>query len=485
VTAAAAGPGAAAVPAPAGLRLRPDPGLVTHASGTVLMGGSPLRLLRLGPRGAQLVRSWWDGEPVPDRPAARALARRLLEVGMAHPDPAGGPAPDAVTVVIPVRDRAVELARCLAGLAGLRVIVVDDASADPRPVAAAAAAAGARYLRRPRNGGPGAARNTGLAAVTTPLVAFVDSDCVPRPGWLAPLLPHFSDPLVAAVAPRIVAHEQGSGWLARYENVSASLDMGPAESIVRPGARVSYVPGAAHIVRRDAAAGGFAEDMPVGEDVDFIWRLAAAGWHVRYEPRGAMGHQHRVRLGEWLRRRRDYGTSAAPLELRHPGTVPAMSMSGWSALAWVAALAGHPAGAAVLTGGTTAVLARRLRPFTGEAAWPVAGRLAAGGTLAAGRVLGQTLTRTWWPLAVPAAVAFPRLRLPLAALAVVPPALEYRQRRPPMDAPGWVSARILEDLAYCAGVWQGCLAHRTTRPLQPALWWRSSPAEPASPRPAS
>jgi mycofactocin system glycosyltransferase len=308
-------------PAPAGLCLRPDRDLLSLAGGTVLVGGSPLRLLRLGPRGAALVRGWWDGVPVPGRPAAQALARRLLDTGLAHPDPVGGPpgpGPGEVTAVIPVHDRPAGLARCLAGLNGMRVVVVDDGSADHAAVAAVSAAAGAVCLRRARRGGTGAARNTGLAAARTPLVAFVDSDCVPRPGWLTPLLRHFADPAVGAVAPRIVAHEQGSGWLARYEGAASALDMGPAESIVQPGARVPYVPGAALLVRRAAAARGFAEDMPVGEDVDFVWRLSAAGWHVRYEPRAAVGHQHRVRLRDWLRRRRDYGTSAAPGR-RRPG----------------------------------------------------------------------------------------------------------------------------------------------------------------------
>ena len=133
-----------------------------------------------------------------------------------------------------------------------------------------AAAAGARVLRRPVNGGPAAARNTGLAAAETPLVAFLDSDCVPGPGWLDALLPHFADPAVGAVAPRIVPHEAGRSWLARYEGASSTLDMGQRPSIVRPGSRVPYVPGAALVVRKEAAGAGFAEDMRVGEDVDFV-----------------------------------------------------------------------------------------------------------------------------------------------------------------------------------------------------------------------
>ncbi len=378
--------GAAPRGATEGLRLRPDPGLRTLRGGTILLGGSPLRMLRLGPAGTRHVAGWWHGAPVAAAPGAQALARRLLWIGIAQPVPAGGPGPGDVTVVIPVRDRIAELALCLAGLSGYRVIVVDDGSRDPAAVAAAATAAGAHVVRRAVNGGPAAARNTGLAAVDTPLVAFLDSDCVPVPGWLDPLLPHFADPAVAAAAPRIVpyAPDGAAGWLARYEGVSSTLDMGQVPSIVRPGSKVPYVPGAALVVRVAAAggkdAGGFAEHLPVGEDVDFVWRLAGLGWHVRYEPAAAVAHQHRVRLASWFSRRMEYGTSAAPLELRHPGTLPAVAMSGWSATAWAAAALGHPLAGAGIVAAATGLLARRLAPLTGAGAgrrppgWPPAGR---------------------------------------------------------------------------------------------------------------
>jgi mycofactocin glycosyltransferase len=469
---------------PAELCLIPDPGSRLLAGGTVLVGGSPVRVLRLTPSGARHVADWWRGAPVSRNPKARTLARRLLDTGIAHPDrgsliSAGrGPHPDQVTVVIPVRDRHAELARCLAGLKQLpNVIVVDDCSGDSAAVASAAAAAGARALRRAVNGGPGAARNTGLAAADTPFVAFLDSDCVPHPGWLDPLLPHFADPAVGAVAPRIVPHEDGRTWLARYEGASSTLDMGAHASIVRPGSRVPYVPGAALVVRRTAAGSGFAADMQVGEDVDFAWRLAAAGWRVRYEPAAAMPHQHRVRLRAWFARRKDYGTSAAALERRHPGAARPLAASGWTALAWLAAVAGRPAVGAVLTGSGTALLARRLAQVTGEdwplpatsTAWRLAGRLAAGGTLAAARPLGSAISRTWWPVAVPAAVAVRRLRLPLATLVLAPPLLDWLDRRPPLDPARYVAARLLDDVGYSLGVWQGCIGRRTIRPLLPVL----------------
>jgi mycofactocin glycosyltransferase len=501
-------PAPADLPAPVGLRLQPDPSLQTLDGGGVLLGGAPFRIVRLAPAGVRLVAGWWRGEPVPDEPGARALARRLLTAGMAHPDfsappPAPGPGPQSgpgpqpepadVTVVIPVRDRPAALARCLVGCRGLRVTVVDDGSVDAAAVADIAAAAGARCLRLPVSVGPGGARNAGLALAGTPFTAFVDSDCVPQPGWLAPLLQHFRDPAVAAVGPRIVAAdpdpatgpESGSrpaarGWLAAYEQVRSALDMGPSPSIVRPGARVPYLPAATLVVRTDTVAGGFAADMPVGEDVDFVWRLAEAGWQVRYEPAARVGHDHRVRLAAWFARRRDYGTSAAPLELRHPGRVPAVSMSGWSALAWLAAVGGQPAAGVSVLAVTTALLARRLAPVTGEA-WPVSLRLAGGGTVLAGRLLGSALSRTWWPAALPVALAVRRARLPLAALTLAAPLLDWREQRPPMDPVRYTAGRLLDDLAYSLGVWQGCAEHKTVRPLLPALWWRSDRSAPGGP----
>ena len=496
----------------------------------MLVGGSPVRVLRLTQAGARQVAAWFAGAPVPSGASARRLARRLLDAGIAHPDFAarGGPAGDPgsagvrssadriganpvadvsrcpgpadVTVVIPVRDRHAELARCLSGLRDLpRVIVVDDASADPRAIKRIAAAHGAAVIHRPVNGGPAAARNTGLGAADTGFVAFLDSDCVPRPGWLDGLLPHFTDPAVGAVAPRIVPHENGTGWLARYEGASSTLDMGARPSPVRPGARVSYVPGAALVVRKAASGEGFRDGMYVGEDVDFVWRMSAAGWRVRYEPGAVMGHDHRVTFRAWFSRRADYGTSAAALEELHPGAVRPLYASWWTAGAWAAALAGRPVTAAALTAAAAALLARRLSGVTGErwpfpdwpvdnskrrlrlalppdsAAWPLAARLAGGGTIAAARPLGSAVSRTWWPAAIPAALAVRRLRLPLAALVLAPPLLDWAGRRPPLDPARYVAARLLDDAAYSLGVWQGCLARRTVRPLLPVIGGKRPP----------
>jgi hypothetical protein len=109
------------------------------------------------------------------------------------------------------------------------------------------------------------------------------------------------------------------------------------------------------------------------------------------------------------------------------------------------------------------------RPGGGADAWRLAVRLAGGGTLAAGRPIGSALSRTWWPIAIPAAIAFPRLRRPVAALILAPPLLDWADRRPPLDPARYVAARLLDDAAYSLGVWQGCLKRRTIRPLLPVI----------------
>ncbi|MGW6898955.1 mycofactocin biosynthesis glycosyltransferase MftF [Streptomyces sp. NPDC054919] len=463
---------------PAGFRLRPDPGLSLLRGGRVLLGGSPYRLIRLADKAVPKVAGWLSGEPVQEGGSWALLARRLLNAGMAHPVPSAGPLPLSVAVVIPVRDRIGPLARCLAGLAdGPHVIVVDDGSARPEAVEEVARSAGARYVRRASNGGPAAARNTGLGVAGTDLVAFVDSDCVPQSGWLDALLPHFADAAVSAVAPRIVAYDSGGrsrrGLLDAYEREHSALDMGDQAASVRPGSAVSYVPSAALVVRRDAVGSGFDESMRVGEDVDLIWRLAAAGHHIRYEPAATVAHQHRTGARQWLAQRVQYGTSSAPLAARHPGQLPVLSMAGWSAVVWGLVLTRHAGLASVVTVGMTAALARKLAAWSDEP-WRLAARLAGGGTVRAGGQVGRSLTRAWWPVALSAAVVVPRLRLPFTAVALLAPLQEYRRSRPSMRLLPWTAVRLADDLAYSVGVWQGCLAQRVAEPLLPKLWWASA-----------
>jgi mycofactocin glycosyltransferase len=461
-------------PLPPGVALALDAGTRRIDGGAVLVGGTPLRLMRLSTAGAQLVDRLESGEPVPQGAAARRLARRLLDAGMAHPRLAATRPPYSsrdVAAVVPVRDRPDELARTLARLGDVReVVVVDDGSTDPAAVAAMSERADARVVRHHRSRGPGAARNTGWRAVDAPVIAFVDADVEPDAGWLQPLLAHLVDEAVVAAAPRVApfATSGTPAWLAEYEDVRSPLDLGPVEATVRPGSRVPYVPTAALVVRRSALehVGGFDEHMLHGEDVDLVWRLVAAGGTVRYAPEAVARHPVRPSLAAWLRQRYDYGSSAPPLAVRHHGAVAPLTVSGWSAAAWGLVVAGAPAAGLALGAASTAALAPKLRNLRHPLRESV--RLAGLGNLYAGRQVADALRRAWFPLAVPLAL-HRRTRPALVAALVVPALIERAERRPALDVGRWTALRLADDLAYGAGLWSRSIADRSTAALRPAF----------------
>ncbi len=456
-----------------------DPRARRLDDGGVIVGGVPERVVRLGPRAASILAGLLGGDPSEVSPREAALmVRPMLDAGILHPRP-GHPnlGPGDVTVVVPVHDRADALGRMLDGVGpAAEVIVVDDGSCDGS--GEVAARRGAKVVRRDRRGGPSAARNAGLAEVTTPIVAFVDSDCRLPEGWLDALLGHFDDPTVAVVAPRVVGDvARRTDALATYETVRSPQDLGPLPGYVRPGARVSFLPAAVMLARTDVAAGfrGFDERLEVGEDVDFVWRLAAGGWRIRYEPEVVAFHEARPDLIRFLRRRVDYGTSAAALHRRHPGQVAPIGVSPWSIGVWGAVLGGRPLAGALLGAGTILRLAWTLRGRVRHpirVAWLVAGRGHAG----AARVLGAAISRTWLPAALVTMLASRRSRRVLAAFLAIAPLVEWLERRPAMNPVSYAALHLLDDAAYCAGVWAGCCRHRTIGPLLPRLY-RASPME--------
>jgi mycofactocin glycosyltransferase len=441
--------------------------------GRLMLGGSPPRLLRLSEPAARVLE---PGRFTVTDAATAALARRLVDIGIALPRPPAQIVRD-VTIVIPVQDRACLLHQLLTALcadpetSGVPALVVDDGSVNGAAVAAVTRLHGATLLVHRHNQGPAAARNTGLCHVRTGYVVFCDSDVLPEPGWLSPLLAQFNDPALALAAPRVVGIPQGQpGWLDRYEDVRSPLDMGGREAPIVPLSALAYVPGATLVVRRAAIGGGFAPDLRFGEDVDLCLRLHSAGWRMRYVPSSRVGHGHRASLRSWLAQRASYGSSAAQLALRHPGQVPPLNAAPWSVVACVLMLRGRPVPlgvAAALTAGA-AIRLIRLMP---DADTPVrAGALL---TVAAVRGTAEQLTRCatrhYWPVAALGAVMNRRARRVLITAAAIEALIDYRRSRLPLNPLIYLLIRRLDDVAYGAGLWRGVLRDHTTAPLIPRL----------------
>lgn len=461
---------------PTGTLLVADARLVRRGGGRLLVGGTPLRIVRLSDAGAELLGGWLNGAPLSDVTLHRRLARRLLDAGILHPIVEQIDDPEA-TVVIPAYNDAEGLARCLRSLQPgneSAVIVVDDASRNPAEIAAVCDRHEARLIRHNTNQGPAAARNTGLAQVTTPLVAFVDADVEALPGWLNHLTGHFKDRRVAAVAPR-VRSRPGSSLLERYETHHSPLDLGADPALVAPKNPVSYVPAAALVVRVDSIKeiGGFDAEMRTGEDVDLVWRLVDNGCVVRYDPSVDVEHRPRRSWPALLNQRRRYGLSAAALGARHGSRVAPARCSRWSAAAWAALVAGRPMAGIEIAVSSGASLKRKLDPLPDSLATTI--RIAGTGHLHAGCGLARAAARAWWPLAaLTALIRSPARRVMIAAI-LGPALIDWLRGSRPAGPVRSLGLRMLDDLAYSTGVWQGVLSSGDPTALIPDFSVGSAP----------
>ncbi|HVW79922.1 MAG TPA: mycofactocin biosynthesis glycosyltransferase MftF [Mycobacteriales bacterium] len=446
-----------------------------------LVGGTPRRMLRLSETGRAALAELRRGTAV--SPAARQLGRRMTDAGLAHPAPAAAPAVD-VTVVVPVRDRVEALDRCLASIGGAHCVVVDDGSHDAAAVAAVVRRHGARLIRREVPGGPAVARNAALrrtstgSGIGTELVAFLDSDCVAPPSWVERLAGHFADPLVGAVAPRVVP--AGRAGSKRFGDRVGLLDLGTRPARVQPLGRIAFVPTAALVVRRsalEASGGEFDAALRYGEDVDLVWRLDAAGWRVRYDPAVEVAHDEAAGYATRLARRFRYGTAAAPLAKRHPHASAHLVGSPWPFAAVAGVLTGRRAVAVAGAAGTLIGVGRALRRAD-------AGELSAatqGARTLAGTWHGTGRYATQFGLPLLAAAAWrggTRRAVTLAALVATPPVVDWYATRPGVPLTRYVAGRIPDDAAYGAGVYAGCVKERTAAPLRVVISRRAGERKP-------
>ena len=462
---------------PDGFAVQVDRRVRVLGDGEALLGGSPTRLLRLAPDAQTLL----DNGRLEVHDAVSAqLARTLLDATVAHPRPSGGPSHRDVTVVIPVRDNVFGLRRLLSTLRGLRVVVVDDGSAIPvRQHDFESTRCQVEVIRHAQSKGPAAARNTGLVACHTDYIAFLDSDVVPRRGWLEALLGHFADPAVALVAPRIVGLSHSDNMIARYEAVRSSLDLGRREAPIVPYGPVSYVPSAAIICRRSAmlTAGGFDETLRSGEDVDLCWRLVESGARLRYEPIALVAHDHRVGMRAWLARKAFYGQSAAPLSVRHPDKTAPLVISGWTLLLWLLMVMGSGLGylaSIVIAAFTARRIASTLHDVDSKP--KDVAELTARGMGSAALQLASAVCRHYWPIALLAAILFRRFRHIVLIAAVIDGVADWASRRKNVDVQTkqlgvvpYLVLKRLDDLAYGAGMWTGMVQERHPGPLKPQI----------------
>ena len=201
----------------------------------------------------------------------------------------------AVAVLIPAYNEAKVIERTVGSVLdsdykNLRVIVIDDGSTDATLEVTRAAfqneiAAGRVTVLTKPNSGKADALNFGLEQVTEELFVGIDADTLVAPDAISKLVPHFSNPRVAAMAGNAKVGNRVNLWT-RWQALEYITSQNFERRALNTLNAVSVVPGAIGAWRTAPvrAAGGYQHDT-VAEDADLTMALLQAGYWVNYEDR--------------------------------------------------------------------------------------------------------------------------------------------------------------------------------------------------------
>jgi glycosyltransferase involved in cell wall biosynthesis len=229
---------------------------------------------------------------------------------------------DAVTVVVPTRDRPGQLAACLAALDAQQarpftVIVVDDASRDRRGVADAVGRRRGVRLVRGAGTGPAAARNLGSRLARSGVVCFTDDDCRPGPGWVSALVGGIEGGSDVVAGPTRIAR-RADVYAVASQTVTNHL---VASTLDLATGCVGFAPTSNLAVRTGVLdALPFDESFPLaaGEDRDWCDRLASRGHRITWEPAAWVDHHQDLCWRRFWRQQERYGRGACRLRRARP-----------------------------------------------------------------------------------------------------------------------------------------------------------------------
>ena len=227
-----------------------------------------------------------------------------------------------IAVVVPTRDRAEPLRRCLHALAAqtvlnqLEVIVVDDGSIDGAAVEGVVGGHPFARLIRRKSSGPASARNVGVSRSRAKYVCLTDDDCEPSPSWAEQLVRAIESG-ADAVAGRTITADRGGALAAASDLITGApalvgkgsagkLVFAPSNNLACRAELLSEVP--------------FDERYPVaaGEDRDWCRRILAKGYLLRGEPEAVLVHRPEPTLRAFLRQQVRYGRGAFWFRRRGP-----------------------------------------------------------------------------------------------------------------------------------------------------------------------
>ncbi len=224
------------------------------------------------------------------------------------------PAPNDVSIVIPVYNKLALTRACLDSLRATatanlaEIIVVDNGSTDGTASFLASEAESGRLeaVFNVENCGFARACNQGAGKASGRVLFFLNNDTVAHPGWLEPLLRILRlDQEVGAVGSKLLFPDgsvQHAGVIILRKDTPegatlSGIHVGHREAADRPELNqlkeFQALTAAALMIRREAfeQVGGFDEEYWNGnEDIDLCLKLKRTGWRLVYQPQSVMTH---------------------------------------------------------------------------------------------------------------------------------------------------------------------------------------------------
>ncbi len=244
-----------------------------------------------------------DGRAVVAGPARVRVLRPL-------PNP-----PPKVSVLIPTRDGAALLERCVDGLRhgtdypDMEILIIDNDSAAPdalRLLERLRQTPGVRVLPAPGVFNYAAMNNQAAAEARGEVLALLNNDIAVRaPGWLREMVAHAIRPDIGAVGAKLLYPNgtlQHAGVVTGIGDVAGHIHRGAPDTEQLRVRSVAAVTAACVVLKRELflSVGGFDEAaLPVSyNDVDLCLRLRARGLRIVFTPDAALDHYESLSRGD-------------------------------------------------------------------------------------------------------------------------------------------------------------------------------------------
>ncbi len=227
-----------------------------------------------------------------------------------------------------------------------------------------------------KNHGLSHARNTGAQHASGTILAYTDDDARPHSQWLNELRKGFESPEVGMCGGYGIPPLQSNPITQEVARLP-----GQASPVLLSSTIAEHLPGCNMAVRKSVwqEIDGFREHYRVaGDDVDFCWRVIAAGYLLRFTPNAYVWHEPRSSYYEYLKQQWGYGKAEALLARDYPERVQGSGVS-WKGLVYSGESIGYTDGCTIYGGlaGIASFQPLQHRTETGQVAKTKRGRFLA------------------------------------------------------------------------------------------------------------